>query len=606
MEFSTLNGYKVKDKKAIRYYDTVDDMKSDTTLKNGMYAKTKGYYSANDGGHGEYIIKSSSNELYEELDNNLVAELIIQDVININSLGADNTGINDSSTIIQNAFNYIENKWLNGIYNLNTVVFNGIYLINNTLEMTPFIKITNNGFVTFKTNTSPVIWIHYVNGTIPESFIGEKLQYQYANLIDFPKGCLFENIDGEKQNTCIEIGEHSDTLAKSISRFKLCNFSIENYNIGLQYNNFNVYICNHERLQIEGNNIGVKLGDHSTAKVNSGEHMVFNNCLLAHLQYAFLYETTGFDLEITNSSIDFNTYVVSDPYAKGYHKIAISTTHIEGNTHIFGTIGYPSMCNLLNNRFILYLDAENENQFMIANDSESGSDVSKINQNTCNIENSYFIYARIGTTIDPQYITYKSYMIMNLINNYYQDTISRLEVMDGNIIKSAIDGLTDGTITVSTNTVLNNQLKIVGNSGFKTSATVVTDNYLYTGHKSIVLYKSSDSADNINFNIETSLLPVKKRIYRANWFTYNKKTGGLIRFYFYDKDGNEISQTDSYHYNPTPTTTNNQWYMSDSCKIGIAPLNAAYFKVVFYFANWNNSTAEAEDTEYKLGGLIIN
>ena len=62
MEFSTLNGYKVKDKKAIRYYDTVADMKADTTLKTGMHVKTKGYYSANDGGHGEYIIVNDNNQ----------------------------------------------------------------------------------------------------------------------------------------------------------------------------------------------------------------------------------------------------------------------------------------------------------------------------------------------------------------------------------------------------------------------------------------------------------------------------------------------------------------------------------------------------------------
>ena len=78
MEFSTLNGYKVKDKKAIRYYDTVADMKSDTTLKNGMHVKTKGYYTSGDGGSTEYIIKSTSSSYYEELTNNLVAEMKIE------------------------------------------------------------------------------------------------------------------------------------------------------------------------------------------------------------------------------------------------------------------------------------------------------------------------------------------------------------------------------------------------------------------------------------------------------------------------------------------------------------------------------------------------
>ena len=84
MEFSTLNGYKVKDKKAIRYYDTVADMKSDTTLKSGMYVKTKGYYVSNDGGHGEYIIVND-NTLIDDggsihtLSNGLKAKILIEE-----------------------------------------------------------------------------------------------------------------------------------------------------------------------------------------------------------------------------------------------------------------------------------------------------------------------------------------------------------------------------------------------------------------------------------------------------------------------------------------------------------------------------------------------
>lgn len=123
MEFSTLNGYKVKDKKAIRYYDTVADMKSDTTLKNGMYAKTKGYYSVNDGGGSEYHITSTESltEYYETLNNNLYANLIIKDKVNVKQFGAKGNGDNDDTNSIQNCIN---------IYN-NIFIPKGTYLINN-------------------------------------------------------------------------------------------------------------------------------------------------------------------------------------------------------------------------------------------------------------------------------------------------------------------------------------------------------------------------------------------------------------------------------------------------------------------------------------------
>ena len=83
MEFSTLNGYKVKDKKASRFYDNVESMLNDSTLKDGMHVKTKGYYSINDGGGCEYHISDieSETEYQEELNNGLYATLIINECV---------------------------------------------------------------------------------------------------------------------------------------------------------------------------------------------------------------------------------------------------------------------------------------------------------------------------------------------------------------------------------------------------------------------------------------------------------------------------------------------------------------------------------------------
>ena len=102
MEFSTLNGYKVKDKKAIRFYDTVDDMINDTTLKEGMHAKTKGYYSVNDGGEAEYHITGteSNSDYQEELDNGLYATLITDKKINVLQLGIKRNIEQDQSILV--------------------------------------------------------------------------------------------------------------------------------------------------------------------------------------------------------------------------------------------------------------------------------------------------------------------------------------------------------------------------------------------------------------------------------------------------------------------------------------------------------------------------
>lgn len=117
MEFSQLNGYKVKDKKAIRFYDNVESMKSDTTLKSGMYVKTKGYYSVNDGGGAEYHVTNtaSQSDYQEELNNGLYATLLdikINGYIDLRWLGADSNGINGASDYLEAALELSNKNYL--------------------------------------------------------------------------------------------------------------------------------------------------------------------------------------------------------------------------------------------------------------------------------------------------------------------------------------------------------------------------------------------------------------------------------------------------------------------------------------------------------------
>ena len=82
-EVKVINGYKVKDEKAIRSYDTVALMKADTKLSEGQHVKTKGYYESNDGGSSEYLITDTQSEsdYQENLNNGLFAEKIKNDEV---------------------------------------------------------------------------------------------------------------------------------------------------------------------------------------------------------------------------------------------------------------------------------------------------------------------------------------------------------------------------------------------------------------------------------------------------------------------------------------------------------------------------------------------
>lgn len=147
-EFSNLNGYDVKDKKAIRYYDTVADMKSDTTIKEGQTVATLGYYAVNDGGNSEYYItdEESNTEYQEELENGLFANLILDKVSRPEQFGAKGDGVNDDGVIINNALEYTDSLTFNNLKNYaikNSIIVNDNKYING-----------NNCLLTISTNNA--------------------------------------------------------------------------------------------------------------------------------------------------------------------------------------------------------------------------------------------------------------------------------------------------------------------------------------------------------------------------------------------------------------------------------------------------------------------
>ena len=152
-DVTKINGYKIKDEKAIRSYETVALMKADTKLKEGYHIKTKGYYEANDGGHGEYIIVDDDTLVSDDgsihtLDNGLRAKLILdKNSINVMQFGAKGDGENDDTTFIQNAINQ----------NVGTITFpKGIYLIKNQLVIKDHNYIGNNAEIWIDNSTENI------------------------------------------------------------------------------------------------------------------------------------------------------------------------------------------------------------------------------------------------------------------------------------------------------------------------------------------------------------------------------------------------------------------------------------------------------------------
>lgn len=146
------------------YYNTVADMKADLKLKVGDMAVTLGYYEANDGGAAEYRIVQSSDKYIENLNNNLKAELIVKDEINILQAGAKSDGSVSVSSLINSLIN---------LYNDCTIYIpHGDYLVSETIYLDTATKIVGeNKFKTRLFTNSAINMIENKNDDIAVCFI---------------------------------------------------------------------------------------------------------------------------------------------------------------------------------------------------------------------------------------------------------------------------------------------------------------------------------------------------------------------------------------------------------------------------------------------------
>ena len=153
-------------------YDSVAQMKSDGSLKPGMYALTAGFYQPNDGGGATYKVVNSTKLHAETLDNGKMAELIIDNnVLNVRTFGAVGDGLSDDTSSILSAISYIKsifptvgNPWEHSSYPYLVLrIPSGNYRITSVVNIPPYITIKGDG----------------INNTIVR-FIGKESKF-YAN-----------------------------------------------------------------------------------------------------------------------------------------------------------------------------------------------------------------------------------------------------------------------------------------------------------------------------------------------------------------------------------------------------------------------------------------
>lgn len=138
----------------IYYFNTVSDMKASNILKAGDMVITKGYYTANDGGNGEYEVVNDASLVDDggsvhNVCDGLKAKLIIKSEINIKQFGAKCDGVTDDSIYIQRVLDFLYNNSLS----LSIILPDNVAILNTVekdLEHKFRIKIVSLGSILAK------------------------------------------------------------------------------------------------------------------------------------------------------------------------------------------------------------------------------------------------------------------------------------------------------------------------------------------------------------------------------------------------------------------------------------------------------------------------
>lgn len=580
-----------------KIYNTTIDMKNDSNnLIAGMKIKTNGYSVFNDGGGAEFIISNIKNDdiLQIKITDSLYANIILNNnEINFNALGGDYTGINDSSTLLNTLLNYINSQWLKNNYLINTIIFNGTYLLENQIILPPCARLRGTGYTIFNCNiqNNSAFHITYLSKNLPNNFPGNRQDWLYANLINFENGGLIKNIGTKDNSIGIEIGTNEDYGTNyAISRYKLCNFRIYNFDIALKHNTYNVYIGNYERISFEGNNTNVCYGDEEHTNVhNSGENMNYLQCLFAGATNGILWNCDGFTSYFTNCSFDFIDYILL--INQGYTNVSIINSHIEGFKNIIKKV------NNYSNVTINYCNIVDKNRNQYFNEMAPATNL--------NFENNKLLFAKTGI-YNPEKICQVTNSF-NYKNNYNaHGELSTFFINKNNKIFN-FDNLDDGNIDISVDSNISNFKIVFKRDLISNTASIITDNYLYDGHKSLILQKSNSGSNQMSINIRTNKIPFYSNLINCNAFVKNIKVGCNILIRGYDINENQVFQSNSYHDNsPSPNNLTNEWWISEHGKSIFLPNYVHYFDVEFQFPNINNSQDDPIGTEYTIGGFIIN
>jgi hypothetical protein len=623
------------------YYNTVGAMKTDTKLVNGMKIVTLGYYALNDGGGATYLIREKTSNDVEDNGSihfvgSLVAELIIKNEINVKQFGAKGDGINDDTTFIQNAIDFLKNKFSSDkIFNnsLTLTIPHGRYLITDTINLPIVVKFNIVGDVLWLSNVEnkPTLWIN--SGKFTKIADGLNIiRQQSYNIAKTIEGngvfCIERNTeDNEKdvndltqKSIAIEIGdrEHNSTYL-NCARNTYENIAISGFAIGIQLNSINTYLINFKNIKLERNRIDFQYGKDGMVVENSGENIKFHDSTFAQSYNAFI-NNAGAQFSFENCSFDFNgnDFLLNKPT-----HIVLNACHIEGIGFSQTGIIEANDNNCVGFGTIIY------NNF----NSSSKSEVSTIEMNNPN-----FYLASSHSKLIPRYQSIFNGSYPNLIINFnnLQYFIEGGYVYENAFLNGQNVQINNFDSTMRNSTIPQIPFNISDNSGKLnnipdnvTSLDNLKNNYnIETQNIESVVVDTENKifnkslkfkiANKTYFNIRRSINNVRsKKINFACYFKDSIVGDSDVFDHFYVQvtvgfyNSNNISVKENLTLYLTNAdlnilkSSNSDWKLIKPCTVDV-PTNTAKVMITYSLTNKNaNDTTIACTGDFWLGGIIV-
>ena len=440
-----------------RIYNTVADMIADTLLVDGSNAQVLGHAAVNDGGAARYQITDTvPSGYYETLTNGLYAELILDDVMNIEVFGGKGDDTTDNTSALENALAYCDNihfsaktyffsgqiyltKYANIIISGDNAVLHGLKMHLNTSDGSSWYTAYSSKTVSFR-------GIKFLNNV-------ETVCIRTFQPVEFIR-CT---IDG--------YARFLYQIDKYIDKFTLKEIEIRN-KTGSDYT-FKLDQLGDESI-IEGIHLAVDDPENDDKKVfwvHSHHPIAFNNCLNGE------YYIDNCNAEFRDCHFEYGTVTLNDSYSS-YNQHWCTVTF--DNCFFWENVVVPSSANALYVNCIFKVDA-------------------KKNKATTTI-NDYYALQNINCYVRSD----------ETVNSVYSRSILRLDMNNDNAV-----------LPWSGNACMSSNAKTTGHSYWNETANI---SYKYTffpsscvdsingGNYSYSKYEATvsvtDTTDSVNFTVD--------------------------------------------------------------------------------------------------------